>query len=107
MLRVLFVCLALQASSAASLVIKAGYLVDVLEGKVLENTVVLAEGESIKAVGPNVQTPPGAKVLDLSSAWALPVLIDCHSHVTFQRGHYYDDLFRKSRIDDSVNAHVD
>jgi imidazolonepropionase-like amidohydrolase len=88
------------------LVIKAGHLVDVLEGKVVDHAVVVVEGETIKSVGPNLPVPADAKVLDLSDSWVLPGLIDCHTHITMQLGNYYEDIFRKSPIDEAVYAHV-
>lgn len=94
-----------QAASS-SVVLKAGHLVDVVQGKVTENTVVLIEGALIKAVGPDVVAPPGAKVIELGNAWVLPGLIDCHTHITSQIENYYEDLFRKSPIDQAVYAHV-
>src|SRR5258708_7683622 len=96
----------LSTRAATSVVIKAGHLIDVVEGKVLDNQVVLVEGETIKAIGANIETPQGAKVIDLPNSWVLPGLIDCHTHITFQMGNYYDDLFRKSPIDEAVYAHV-
>ena len=101
-------CLALLSASAGtpSIVIKAGHLVDVTEGKVVDNTVILIEGDSVKAVGPDVTPPAGASIIDLGNFWVLPGLIDCHTHITFQMENYYDDIFRKSPIDEAVYAHV-
>jgi imidazolonepropionase-like amidohydrolase len=105
---VLCICLGLGVCSGAtsSVIIKAGHLVDVAEGKVVDNATVLVEGDSIKAVGANIATPAGAQVIDLSNAWVLPGLIDCHTHITSQMENYYDDTFRKSPIDEAVYAHV-
>jgi imidazolonepropionase-like amidohydrolase len=105
---VLCACLGVGVCSAAasSVIIKAGHLVDVAEGKVVDNATVLVEGDSIKAVGTNIATPAGAQVIDLSNAWVLPGLIDCHTHITSQMENYYDDTFRKSPIDEAVYAHV-
>ena len=64
----------IQAAST-SVVVKARHLVDVLEGKVLENAVVLVEGDKIKAVGRDVAVPDGAAVIDLGNAWVLPGLM--------------------------------
>jgi imidazolonepropionase-like amidohydrolase len=100
----LFVLPALGAIGAEAPVtlIKAGHLVDVAAGKVLDNQMVLVQGEAIKQVGPNLTAPANAKIVDLSSSWLLPGLIDCHTHLSGQSENYYDDIFRKSPIDLSV-----
>src|SRR5438105_1837457 len=93
-------------AAPASVVIKAAHMIDVLNGNVIDNAAIVVEGETIKAIGPNVETPADAKVLDLGNAWLLPGLIDCHTHLTMQMGNYYEDIFRKSPIDEAVYAHV-
>ena len=86
--------------------IKVGHLVDVTQGKVLDNQTLLIEGDHIKEVGSSVTAAANAKVIDLSSSWVLPGLIDCHTHLSFQQENYYDDIFRKSPVDQAVTAHV-
>ncbi|MFJ7750312.1 amidohydrolase [Arthrobacter sp. NPDC097144] len=43
-------------------------------------TVVLAEGK-IRELGPDVQVPGGAEVLDAGGQWLLPGLVDAHTHL--------------------------
>jgi imidazolonepropionase-like amidohydrolase len=68
--------------------IKAGRLVDVRAGRVLENQGILIEGQRIKAVGALAEVqktvPPTAQVIDLSKATVLPGLADCHTHILLQ-----------------------
>jgi len=70
---------------AAVVAVKAGHLLDVRSGEYRQDQIILIEGGRIKAVGAagEVQIPPGAKVVDLSSRTVLPGLIDCHTHLTF------------------------
>ncbi len=88
--------------------VKAGKLVDVVTGKVLEKQVILIEGDRIKQVGAegSVAIPSSATVIDLSGATVMPGFIDCHTHITSQFENYYADLFRKSPIDAAVAAHI-
>jgi len=86
--------------------IKAGRLIDTKTGAVTNNAFVLIEGDKITAVGPDVSVPAEVEVIDLKDKTVLPGLIDCHTHMTFQPGNYYEDIFRKSPIDVAVVAHV-
>jgi len=99
-----------QESPAAVVLLKAGRVVDTRGGTVLVNQAILIEGERIKEVGPAAavarHAPPGAKVIDLGAATVLPGLIDCHTHITSDPGDYYEQLFRRSPIDEAVTAHL-
>ncbi len=74
--------------ASAVVFIKAGRLIDVRAGRVLENQGILVEGQRIKAVGPlaSVQrnVPATASVVDLSNSTILPGLADCHTHILLQ-----------------------
>lgn len=87
MARILFCLLVLASAVQAedtSVYIKAGRLVDVLDGKVLEDQVIVVSGDSVSRVAraTEVSIPEGAEVIDLSGSTVLPGLIDMHTHLT-------------------------
>src|SRR2546422_5321933 len=61
--------------------IKAGRLVDPDKGSVVRDRVIVIEGSRIKAVGPRLAIPGGARIIDLSDAVVLPGLFDAHTHL--------------------------
>jgi imidazolonepropionase-like amidohydrolase len=60
--------------------VRAGRLFDANAGRMVANQTVLIRGDRIAEVGPSVQVPPGARVIDLGSATLLPGMIDGHVH---------------------------
>jgi imidazolonepropionase-like amidohydrolase len=64
--------------------VRAGKLVDVVNGKVLTDQTIVIDGERITAVGPtgSVAVPEHAQLIDLSKATVLPGLVDTHTHLT-------------------------
>ncbi len=90
----------------AAVLVKAGSLVDVVNGTVKKNQEILIEHGLIKEVGPNLVVPAGTRIVDLSHRTVLPGLIDAHTHITSQPEDYYGDRFRRSPIDVAVTAHV-
>jgi len=70
-----------------TVLIKAGRLIDVRNGRVLNDQAILIERDRIKEVGPSNQLASkaaGARVVDLSGATVLPGMIDCHTHILLQ-----------------------
>jgi imidazolonepropionase-like amidohydrolase len=61
--------------------IRAARLLDVKNGTLINNAVVLIEGERISAIGSGLPIPASAKVIDLGDVTLLPGLIDCHTHL--------------------------
>jgi len=74
--------------SAQTTAVRAGKLFDPKSGRMLENQIVLIQGERIANVGPatSVPIPAGARIVDLSHATVLPGLIDGHVHLTDATG---------------------
>ena len=60
-------------------VIKAGRLLDVRTGKIANNVFISIENHRIKSVGS--EAPAGVRVIDLSNAFVMPGMVDCHAHV--------------------------
>jgi imidazolonepropionase-like amidohydrolase len=77
-----------QTKTQSLTLIKAGRLIDVRAGRVLQNQGIVIEGERIKSVGDlgDVQRnlPSTARVIDLTNATVLPGLADCHTHILLQ-----------------------
>jgi imidazolonepropionase-like amidohydrolase len=105
-LLLLFVVLVPFVQAEEAVVIRAGHIVDVIEGKLVADQSILVEDGVIKEVGADVAVPSGATIVDLSHSVVLPGLVDCHTHITFQIGDYYEDTFRRSAIDRAVVSHI-
>jgi imidazolonepropionase-like amidohydrolase len=62
--------------------IQAGSLFDSRSGRVMHNAVIVVEDEMIAAVGGSeIDIPDNAVVIDLSSSFVLPGVMDMHTHV--------------------------
>ena len=59
--------------------IKAGRLLDVKTGKVATNVFISIDNHRIKSIGN--EAPAGVRVIDLSSAFVMPGMVDCHAHI--------------------------
>lgn len=104
---VLALSLFISAQAPKVTVIRAGRLIDTVNGRVLENQTIIVEGDRIKAVGSNLTVPSGAEVIDLSKMTVMPGFSDSHVHITGQAGgDYYESLFRRTVIDEAVTAHI-
>lgn len=69
--------------------IKAGHIVDVERGAVLDGKVILIEGGRITDIVDRMPAVAPSTVIDLSSSWIVPGLMDLHTHVLYD---YQEEL---------------
>ena len=85
MKRYLFALLLFAASVPQALgqttVIRAGRLIDPEAGTAAPNQTIVVEGGKVRSVGPNLEVPKGASVIDLSRSTVMPGLFDAHTHL--------------------------
>ena len=77
-------CLKAPAQNASLTAIRCGRLINPMDGSVIQNAVIIVNGERIEQVGAGLAIPAGARVIDLSGYTVLPGLVDCHTHVMLQ-----------------------
>ena len=91
----LFVALAPLQADAQNMVIKGATILDVTNGDMIKNHVVIVKDGRINAVSParSADIPRGIEVIDLQGHTLLPGLIDMHVHLTSGGGyHGYERL---------------
>lgn len=83
MTRALLLLLLTLSARAETLVLAGGRLIDGYGGPPMENAVVVIEGNTIRAVGPEaaVAIPAGARVIDTNGMTMMPGLMDMHVHL--------------------------
>ena len=64
--------------------VRAGHLLDVKTGKLLDAQTIVVTGDTISSVAPtsSVAAQPGDSVIDLGAMTVMPGLIDVHTHLT-------------------------
>ncbi|MFK8016520.1 MAG: amidohydrolase family protein [Gammaproteobacteria bacterium] len=98
-----------SAQDADLTYIKAGSLFDSQTGRVTRDALIVVDGERIKTIEKQgAVIPDGARVIDLSSSFVLPGLMDMHTHIvgTLDRN-FFSQYFQsphRATIGGVVNA---
>jgi imidazolonepropionase-like amidohydrolase len=73
-----------QTAGSSRTLVRAGHLLDVHTGKLLDAQTIVVTGDKITSIAPTASTPAssGDTVVDLGSLTVLPGLIDVHTHIT-------------------------
>src|ERR1017187_144440 len=89
-----------------TVLVKAGFLVDVVSGTVKKGQEILVENGVIKEVGPNLAAPAGTRIVDPSRKTGPPGPLPTHTPIPAQPEDSSGDRFRRSSMEVAVSAHV-
>lgn len=77
------------------------------DGTFMDQGTVLVEGGQIKAVGPNVEIPADAEIVDAAGKWVTPGLIDAHTHIsTFNEPNWHRTRNDGNEMSGPIQAHL-
>src|SRR5262249_13059798 len=79
-----------QKPAADVTVIRAGHMLDVKTGRILNDVWVVIDGGKI--VRADTGAVPAANIIELPNATLLPGLIDAHTHITSDPNFGYQEL---------------
>jgi imidazolonepropionase-like amidohydrolase len=80
-----------EGRSVHRVAIRAARMLDVRQGRLIENPVVIIEGDKVSQAGANLSIPTGTDIINLGNVTLLPGLIDAHTHITYhfdETGHF-------------------
>src|SRR5207247_8878976 len=92
--RVLLVLLCFGISAHAAdetIALKAARLFDGKSSSLVQNGVVIVQGDKIVDAGSNLPIPSGAQVIDLGDATLSPGFMDAHTHLTADYSGNYNE----------------
>jgi len=103
---VIFLCLGIAAQAADQLIVlKAARLFDGKSNALVQNAVVIVQGDKIVEAGNNLPIPSGAQVIDLGDATLCPGFMDAHTHLTADFSGNYNE-HRLQELDLNVSEHA-
>src|SRR5438874_11180661 len=107
--RMLTVTLPLLVGSAMAadqtIALKAARLFDGKSRALIQNGVVVVQGDKIVDAGANVAIPPDAQVIDLGDVTLSPGFMDAHTHITLDYTNYQATRLREMQISTSAKAY--
>src|SRR5438876_4606226 len=99
----ILLCFGVSALAAdQSVVLKAARMFDGKSNALVQNAVVIVQGDKIVDAGSNLPIPSGAQVVDLGDATLSPGFMDAHTHLTADFSGNYNDR-RLQEVDLNVS----
>ncbi len=92
------------AGQQTTIALRAARMVDVEQGRIVTNAVILVRGGLIIAAGSGLAIPPGAQVVSLGDLTLMPGLIDCHVHLFLHPGSETMQTVRESTPQRTIQA---
>src|SRR5437762_8571209 len=99
------VCAISTQAADKIVVLKAARLFDGKSKTLVQNGVVIVQGNKIVDAGSNLPAPPNAQVVDLGDATLSPGFMDGHTHLTLDFSGNYNDR-RLKEVDLNVSEHA-
>lgn len=99
----LLLCIPLIAFAETTSVIRAAALLDVESGRMLQNPVVVVQGDKIVDINP-AEIPKDARNIDLPGLTLLPGLMDAHVHLAISDAQFHKTLLTENSASAALRA---